>query len=61
MNVPKTVQIKGKYYREGVEIPAPKAKAKKVIPKKPEGLAGSDKVVQGLKERRNFFKNLAGR
>ena len=64
VHVPKTVKIGNEYYREGVKVAAPKPKAKKVIPKKPEGLAGSgidlDKAMRDEKQRRGFFKNLAG-
>ena len=61
----KTIEIDGKYYREGVRVPAPKQAKAKVIPKKPQGLAGSGidlgKAIKYEKERRGFFKNLAGR
>ena len=61
-NIPKTVKVGNKYYREGVQVDAPK---KKAIPKKAEGLAGSrinlGKAMEDEKQRKGFFSNLAGR
>ena len=61
----KPVKIAGKWYHEGVNVSEKDANKMlgnkpKPLPKKPVGLAGSDKVIQGLKERRKFFKNIAG-